>query len=199
MDLLTKTRRRLFATGGSLLRSRALRCFVLPLLLSTFASPSAVAQAASADEYEIRAAMLLNLTKFIDWPPSKFDNTHPEFRICVLGQDPINPYVDRFFRNQSVGARPIRVEHLSTLETASGCNMLYVGAGVRKNLGAALAELARSSVLVLSERSNASSPNQVIGLPSIDEHVHIEVDLGEAQRAGLTFSSKLLRLATVTR
>jgi hypothetical protein len=57
----------------------------------------------------------------------------------------------------------------------------------------------KNNVLILSERSNATSPNQVIGLPSIDEHVHIEVDLAAAQRSGISFSSKLLRLATVTR
>jgi len=38
----------------------------------------------------------------------------------------------------------------------------------------------------------------VIGLPSVDEHIHIDVNLGTAQRTGLTISSKLLRLATVT-
>jgi hypothetical protein len=155
-------------------------------------------QSTSADEYEIRAAMLLNLTRFIDWPASKLDAGHPQFLVCILGQDPITPFADRFLQNQTVNAKPVRVEHLSTLDTASSCHMLYVGASERKNLGPAYAELMKNNVLILSERPNTSSPNQVIGLPSIDEHVHIEVDLSAAQKSGITFSSKLLRLATVT-
>jgi hypothetical protein len=155
-------------------------------------------QSNSADEYEIRAAMLLNLTRFIDWPAAKLDAGHPQFLVCILGQDPITPFVDRFLQNQTVDAKPVRVEHLSTLDAAGSCHMLYVGASERKSLGPAYAELMKNNVLILSERPNTSSPNQVIGLPSIDEHVHIEVDLSAAQRSGITFSSKLLRLATVT-
>jgi hypothetical protein len=142
--------------------------------------------------------MLLNLTRFIDWPAAKLDAAHPQFVVCILGQDPISPFADRFLQNQSVGARPIRIEHLNSLDTATGCHMLYIGMSERKNLSAALGELMKSNVLILSERANVNSPNQVVGLPSIDDHVHIEVDLGAAQRSGLTFSSKLLRLAAVT-
>jgi hypothetical protein len=180
---------------------RRLGCISLLLALPGFLSAPvpAPAQAASADEYEIRAAMLLNLTRFIDWPAAKMDSGHPQFLVCILGQDPITPFADRFLQNQTVDNKPVHVEHLSTLEAATSCHMLYVGASERKNLTAASAELMKNNVLIVSERPNATSPNQVIGLPSVDEHVHIEVDLAAAQRSGIGFSSKLLRLATVTR
>jgi hypothetical protein len=138
------------------------------------------AQSTSADEYEIRAAMLLNLTRFIVWPPSKLDGPHPQFVICILGRD------------------PIQIDHLNSTDMVSGCDILYIGNGEHKSLKRSLPELAKNNVLTISQKSNADEPDQVIGLPSVEEHVRIDVNLGAAKRAGLTISSKLLRLATVT-
>jgi hypothetical protein len=157
------------------------------------------AQTTSADEYEIRAAMLVNLTKFIGWPAWKTDPAHPQILICVLGSDSIEPILERYARNQRVDGKDLEVRRISSVGAASSCNLLFVGVGEQKLVDPVLDELARKGVLTVSENSNASNPNQVIGLPTLNEHVHIDINLGAAQRTGLTVSSKLLRLATVSR
>ncbi len=157
------------------------------------------AQTTSADEYDIRAAMLINLTKFIDWPTRKIDSAHPQLLVCILGSDSIGPIAERYAQNQRVEGRPLQVRHISSVEAAMNCNLLYVGVGEQKHVDPVIAELAKSGVVTVSETSNANNPSQVIGLPTIDEHVHIDINLGAAQRTGLTISSKLLRLATVRR
>ncbi len=172
--------------------------FILLLVLPFGQSPAARAQAGSADEYAIRAAMLLNLARFIEWPAAKLDASHPQFVVCLLGVDPIGPYVDHFLENQTVSGRPVRVVHLDNLDAANSCHILYVAAAESKKQNRALPDVMKGSVLTISEEANAPGLNQVIGLPSMDEHVRIEVDLARAQRSGLTISSKLLRLATVT-
>jgi hypothetical protein len=155
------------------------------------------AQVSTADEDEIRAAMLLNLAKFISWPATKFETPHSPFLVCLLGPDPIGPDLERYLQNQSVDGRPVQLRYIATVDLANGCHILYIGAADRKSLDRAAPDLLKNSVLTVSDRQGTSSPKQIIGLPAIDEHVHIDVNLGNAQRSGLTISSKLLRLATV--
>lgn len=182
--------------------SRLRRSSWIALLSAVFAGfypQRLVPQGTSANEYDIRAAMLFNLTQFIDWPAWKLDSSHPQFLICIAGQDPIGPKIDHYLTDKIVGTKPVLVRHLSMLENANSCHMLYVSEGERKRLQQMEPELIKSAVLTISERANAISPDQIVGLPITDEHVHIDINLGTAQRAGLTVSSKLLRLATVTR
>lgn len=157
------------------------------------------AQTTSADEYEIRAAMLINLTKFIDWPAWKIDSQHPQLLVCVLGSDSIGSIAERYAQHQRVEGKPLQVRHISSVEAAMSCNLLYVGVGEQRHVDPVAAELAKRGVVTVSESSNATTPNQVIGLPTLNDHVHIDINLDAAQKTGLTISSKLLRLATVSR
>jgi hypothetical protein len=180
-------------------RSRAARALLL-LLWTQFVclGPQAAhAQVSTADEDDIRAAMLLNLAKFIAWPATKFETPQSPFLVCLLGSDPIGPDLERYLRNQSVDGRPVQLRSIATVDLANSCHILYIGTADRKGLDRAAPDLMKNGVLTVSERPGAASPKQIIGLPAIDEHVHIDVNLGNAQRSGLTISSKLLRLATV--
>ena len=156
-------------------------------------------QTTSADEYKIRAAILINLTKFIDWPAWKMDSSHPQMVLCILGKDSIEPIVERYAQNQIVAGKPLQVLNISSVDTAASCNLLYIGVGEQKHIHPAVNELAKNGVLTVSESSNTTLPDQVIGLPTLNDEVHIDINLGAAQRTGLTISSKLLRLATVSR
>jgi len=179
-------------------RARPVRIYLAIILLVAFAG-RLLGQITSADEYEIRAAMLINLTKFIDWPTRKTDASHPQLLICILGSDSIGPIAERYAQNQSVDGKSLQVRHINTVEAASGCNLLYVGVGEQKHVDPVVEELTKKGVLTVSENSNASNPYQVIGLPTLNDHVHIDINLAAAQRTGVTISSKLLRLATVSK
>ena len=193
------TRARLILPCRHLSRSVRLRhSFLASVLLLSF-SGHILAQPTSADEYDIRAAMLINLTKFIIWPASKMDTAHPQLLICILGSDSIGPIAERYAQNQRVAGKLLQVRHITSAEAAMSCDLLYVGAGEQKHVDPVVDELAKRGVLTVSESSNATTPGQVIGLPTLNEQVHIDINLRAAQRTGLTISSKLLRLATVSR
>lgn len=180
-------------------RSVRLRHALLAIILLPGFTGQMRAQTTSADEYDIRAAMLINLIQFVAWPAWKIDAAHPQLLICVLGFDSIGPIAERYAQNQRVEDKPLQVRHISSVEAAMSCNLLYVGVGEQKHVDPVADELAKRGVLTVSENSNATTPKQVIGLPSLNDHVHIDINLGAAQRTGLTISSKLLRLATVSR
>jgi hypothetical protein len=177
--------------------ARRLHAFALLLLLPWLCAEPLCSQNKTADEDAIRAAMLFNLTKFIEWPSWKLGASHPEFSVCVLGSDPIGLELDNSLRNRMVGSKPLVVRHLAAPEAATGCHILYVSGGESKKLRRVADSMAKNAVLTVSERSNTEVPEQVIGLPTVEDRIHIEVNLSTAQQSGLTISSKLLHLATV--
>ena len=178
------------------LRRSSILCVVLFLLVASISR----AQGGSADEYEIRAAMLFNLTRYIEWPAAKNDAAHKDFLICLLGSDPLGASLDSLLHNKTVGTRPVVLRHVNSAELASDCHILYVGSGgdKLKNFARAAADLQKAGVLSISERANANNSQQIVGLPIVDQHIRIDVNLPAAQRSGLIFSSKVLHLATVT-
>lgn len=170
----------------------------LLFMLGAPLTSASLAQSSSQDEYTVRAAMVFNLTKFIDWPEWKVDQEHPAFVVCLLGSDPISSTLKSLLQNKLIKSKPIIVRELRSVDAAKECHILYVGSKEAKSLNRALADLENNAVLTISERANTESPGQAVGLPNNEEHVRIDVNLGVAQRSKLIVSSKLLHLATVS-
>ena len=181
---------------ASIHRPRGLTLLTVALLLCS--SAAAAHAQSSADESGIRAAMLLNISRFIDWPAWKMGPDHPQFVVCILGSDPIAPYADHLLEHQSIATKQTAVKHVSATDNLSNCHLLYTSLADRKVLARMQPELNKNAVLTVSERSNTLSTDQIVGLPAVEDHVHIEINLNLAQRSSLQISSRLLRLATVT-
>ena len=56
---------------------RNLLCFLLPLLCLGGEEPRRVL------EYELKAAFLYNIAKFVEWPQNTFASSKDPIRICV--------------------------------------------------------------------------------------------------------------------
>jgi len=149
------------------------------------------------DEYEIRAAMILNMARFVEWPGSKVGDPEGAFVICELGTDPVTASLDKILRGQAVSGRPVALRHLNKDSAAGGCHILYVAHADRKLFEQMTVALMKQAVLSVGYQDWFTSAGGVVSLPMVDDRIRIQVNLGVAQRSGLNFSSKLLRLATV--
>jgi hypothetical protein len=59
-------------------------------------------------EYQVKAAFLLNFTKFIDWPPEP-DVTATPSATCILGDDPFGPALDQMVNGETLQGRRLEV------------------------------------------------------------------------------------------
>src|SRR5579883_1484108 len=75
-----------------------------PLALSDFAQ--------GPTEYDVKAAFLLNFTKFIEWPESAFESASAPFRICIAGEDPFGDALDKMMQGESVGRHRLEVRRI---------------------------------------------------------------------------------------
>jgi hypothetical protein len=147
------------------------------------------------EEYHVKGAFLLNFTKFVDWPPQVFQGPGDPIAICVLGQNPFGPLLDKAARETVVANRTVSVRQVSDEQQASQCQIVFMGASERKRSRAWLEALRGKSVLTVGESDGFLASGGVVNFKLEGDKVRIEISTAAADRAGLHISAKLLSLA----
>ncbi len=155
-------------------------------------------EASAPSEYQIKAAFLLNFTKFIEWPAN--EGAGSPFSICVVGDDPFGPVLDQLVEGETVAGRKIAVRRIraeARVEPPGSCEILYV-AKQEQNLHGVLSG-AGPGVLTVGEGDGFLDSGGMIAFVLEDRRVRFNIDQGAAQRAGLKLSSRLLGVARSVR
>ena len=172
--------------------------FSLLLLATATLSPShGLAQEYQSSEYELKAAILFNLVKFVEWPPAAYPNAQAPTVLCTLGRDPFGPALDRFTSGNSAAGRPLVIRRLQREADSHGCHLVYIGSSERKLLPAILKNLEGSHVLTIGETEQFAARGGMIQLAMEDKQVHFTINLGAASREQLHIRSGLLALSRI--
>ena len=174
-----------------LTRARSFACAVA-LAVCLAAWPLGAEQRTATAEDDIKAAFLFNFTKFVEWPAT--DRTRP-FRICTVAEPAFGSAVDRTITGETAGGRPI--EHVTppTPDAARACHILFLGRLETDRLERWLGAVRGTPLLVVGESRAAWDRGAHINFVVADNRVKFDVNPDAASRAGLTVSSKLLRVA----
>ncbi len=141
-------------------------------------------------EYQVKAAFLLNFTKFIEWPAEPGG----AFDICIVGDDPFDGVLDQIVAGESYQGRRIVVRRVHRPPPAS-CQVVFVGKS-EKDVGAFLAGLGRG-VLTVGDSPDFLTDGGMIGFTLDKGRVRFDIKEPAASMAGLRLSSKLLSVARV--
>jgi len=190
--------------GGKLL-ARPMRGLIrLPLvfcllLVHATAPKIAAGQEDSTGEYELKAAMLYNLTRFIEWPPSAFPDPQDPIILCILGRDPFGSSLTSIVSQQTVNGRPVLIRHSHNDKDVGGCHVLYISSSERKTTAQIFSTLKGSGVLTVGEMAQFAARGGMIQFSLEDQQVRFDINLEAASRAGLKISSRLLLLARIVK
>jgi hypothetical protein len=168
---------------------------VLLGLLLALCLPDAAGSASVAEEYELKAAFLYQFTKYVSWPSAAAGPVS----ICVLGDDPFGRTLDETLADKSAKGEPIVVKRLRSASEVGSCRILFVSRSEQARLDSTLAALHGHATLTVSELSGFPSRGGMINLKVVDDRIKLEINPGNAERAGLKIRSELLRLADVVR
>jgi YfiR/HmsC-like len=144
---------------------------------------------------QVEAVFLYYFTQFVDWPPGAFAGGQAPIVIGVLGEDPFDGALDQAVAGERVNGRPIVVRRLQDIAGAAGCHILYISSSEASRLPQILSALKGRSVLTVSDIDHFARSGGMIRFVLIDQHVRLRVNAPAARAAGLTLSSKLLRVA----
>jgi hypothetical protein len=149
-------------------------------------------------EYEVEAAYLSNFGRFVEWPQKPGTNADP-FNICVYGPDPFGPLLDAALKGESIGNSPMAPKRLPALEDLASCRILFVSMSRENQLAAILAASQAANILTVSDIAGFARRGGMIEFVLEGNRVRFEINMASAQRAGLTLSSQLLKLAVAVR
>jgi hypothetical protein len=173
-------------------RGHRLRVFALAAaLVATLAS-------AAVRDYQVEAVFLFNFTQFVEWPASSFVDAAAPIGICVLGDDPFDGYLDDTVRGESIAGRTLAVRRYRRVEEVDGCHVLFISRSEGARAGEILAALGHRSTLTVSDDAAFLEQGGMIRFALADGHVRLHINIDAVRDAGLTVSSKLLRVAEIT-
>jgi hypothetical protein len=157
-----------------------------------FGSGPCVAQEAGAPlEYQVKAAFLLNFTRFVEWPPDSFASADSPVTICIQGKDRFGRTLDQIVEGETAGPRRVAVERVR--RPAADCQVLFISDDDR-NISAALSGSARG-VLTVGEGEEFVRQGGIIAFVIENRRVRFEINQGAAAKAGIKISSRLLGIA----
>jgi hypothetical protein len=156
-------------------------------------APLAAEQRTTSAEDDIKAAFLFNFTQFVEWPPAA-DASEP-FRICIVAEPAFDAAVDRTVAGESVGRRAIVRTSPAAPDAARTCQILFIGRQETERLDRWMSAVKGAPVLVVGESRAAWDHGAHITFVVENNRVRFDVNKDNAARAGLSISSKLLRVA----
>jgi hypothetical protein len=161
--------------------------------------PSVQGQHSKPTEYEVKATYLLNFSRFVEWPAQDAQAQADSFTICVLGDNPFGPVLDATFARETVDGKRVVAKEISAAQDAVNCRVLFIGLSEDKQLKQILANLGTASVLTVSDLPKFAQRGGIVQFVWEGNRVRFEVNSATAERAGLTLSSELLKVAANVR
>jgi hypothetical protein len=160
-------------------------------------SPAISAQQSKPQEYQVKAIYLYNFSKFVQWPSTA--EAKDTFAICVLGHDPFGAALDSAIAGEKIEQKTMVARRIVDLQEATKCQILFVANSESPRVKQILSALGKNSVLTVSDAPEFSQNGGMIQFVIQENRVRFEVNLAAADKAGLTLSSQLLKVASAVK
>jgi len=151
-------------------------------------------QAAPPGEYEVKAAFVHNIAKFVEWPASV--GARGILRLCVLGQGAFGEAAGGL-RGKPVGGMVWEVAPVAAGANLSECQVLFIEASEARDLPRLLDSLKDGHVLTVGDTAGYGQQGVMVNLYLEQNKVRFEINLAAARHPGLKISSHLLKLARI--
>jgi len=151
------------------------------------------AAADAKPEYAVKAAFLLNFTKFVEWPPSVFERSDSPLTVCVLGDDPFGKLLDQVVEGEAVSGHKLLVERIGRSPVPKTCRVLFVSKS-EKGTPEILSGLG-PGVLTVGDGDTFLREGGAIAFVIEDRRIRFDINLRAATRASLSLSARLLNVA----
>jgi hypothetical protein len=150
--------------------------------------------ATKAKEHQVRAALLYNLARFSVWPESRFDKQQSNFNICIDKDEPIKGALQTL-SNKPVNGRPLNVSILpKDSGSLSFCHVVYISEGSVNSTQ--LEEYTRLGILSIGSGGKFIQSGGGMSIERIGKKMGFSISKTTMERAKITPSSKILKLAT---
>ncbi|MDF1526858.1 MAG: YfiR family protein [bacterium] len=169
-------------------------CLALAIAVLAVAAPG-LSVAEMPAEYQIKAAFVHNIAKFVQWPEGALADPEEPFGLYILGEDRFGSAFDSF-EDKIIHNRFLSVHRIEAWEDIpDDCRILFVGVSERMGIQRVLRKVADRAILTISDVPSFTESEGIIGLLTVNNKLRFTVNRSSASKAGLIISSNLLKLA----
>jgi len=154
---------------------------------------SAELSVAAEGEYKVKAAMLYNFAKFVEWPGDSFGSDN-RIIYCIAGNSPINAPMLQM-QGKLVKGLTVFVRHIVKPIEVTGCQILFIPQSESARLSAYLQQSSHHKILTVSDLDQFTETGGMIGFNDDDNKIRFEINQEKALKQGIRISSHLLNLA----
>lgn len=149
-------------------------------------------------QYDVEAVYLYQFGRFVQWP-TQTTSASDAFSICVLGRDPFGAGLDSTIAGESINEQRLEAERITDVRDAHRCRILYISPSEDAHLNAILDSLHAEPVLTVSDAPDFMARGGMVEFILQDNRVRFEINVAVTQKAGLSVSSQLLKVAAAVR
>jgi hypothetical protein len=148
-------------------------------------------------ELQVKAAYIINFTRFVYWDTKERHQITSPVTVCVLGSDPIGDLLDDFSKRKTDGPAVFVNKIKNKSNYITSCQLLFVSRSEQLQMPAILELLKGTNVLTVSDIDGFARHGGMIGFFLKDGRVKIEINMRAINRTGLKISAKLLEIARI--
>jgi hypothetical protein len=149
-------------------------------------------------EYQLKAAFLVNFSRFITWPEQAFPPDRQELHLCVIGANPYGAALHRL-EGKKINGRGIRTIRLNSPKNSSQCHMLYVSSSEKDTLGSLLSGISQQPVVTVSDINGFVDAGGTIEFVTEASRLSFIINYSSLKQRGLQASASMLDLAASVR
>ncbi len=171
--------------------------YITAIIIQFMTCPASAEPTDTVREYQIKASFLYKFLLFVEWPEKVPEHTEDTIVIGILGKD---PFGDTFVpvEGQTIKGKTLRIKRFkddTSHELLKKCHLLFISSSFEENMNNVLESLKDHPVLTVCESSAFLPSGGMIHIFSKQNRVVFEINKAVAERAGIKFRSKLLRIA----
>ena len=149
-------------------------------------------------EYQVKAAVLLKLTKFIAWHDDSLFNHDLSLpiNICLSQPEPFGFYIDSLAEEQNLGSNkhPMKIMRVSSKDVLSVCHVLFVPKGADL-----LAHEHPNKILFITDEDSITDTHFHISIYTQNSKIKFAVNIDNVRQDKIKLKSQLLHIAKVVK
>ncbi len=155
-------------------------------------------QASLLKEYKIKAALLYNFARFIEWPAEAFTDPNSPLVYAVLGVDPFDTALETI-EGKTVRGRKLVIRRIKKIDAIEDCHVLFISTSEKGHLPHILKAVKGMNVITIGEMERFAELGGMINLVKTGTKIKFEINVEAVRESGLKISSNLLKLATIVK
>jgi hypothetical protein len=146
-------------------------------------------------EYEVKAVVLYNLAKFIEWPDKSLDKS-PTLPVYILGDNPFGAHLDAI-KGKLIKGKSVVIKQIDSPNALKNVGILFISSSEKEQLQDILQGISHRPILTVGDTRSFAQKGVMVNFYIENNKIRFEINLEAAKLAGLKISSNLLRMGKI--